>query len=343
MPRTNPSALELALVTAVGKLGFTTTPTQLERWRAQLWLARTADWTDPATGELRPEIVHRTACLADASRPGRSISWIGWIFWAIDATSETTTRLRAAVASALERPLTRAGIDVGQIPEGDGDEAFGARQALAAGMLENRRCPRRDFDEHLRAGAAAAGVELPPSRSVSNIFHKALMAPAARMVVGGTGDVAFDELMEAWTAATPDNPELTEPIRAAHRDAALAGVDLFAHSPMAGGLRGLIRAVQEADDQRLCAAVRACTKGNGALAMLLLQRAPSEPEILRPLMADEMWDQWVRVGGFAPVLGMGGEAAIAISVAQHLIIPGWAEGLERYQALMDTLLAPPSA
>ncbi|MEV2198275.1 hypothetical protein AB0I02_45960 [Streptomyces phaeochromogenes] len=79
---------------------------------------------------------------------------------------------------------------------------------------------------------------------------------------------------------------------------------------MAGGLRGLIRAVQEADDQTLCAAVRACTKGTGAVG-ILLQRAQDEPEVLRALMADEMWDQWVRVGGFATILGIGGEAAIA--------------------------------
>jgi hypothetical protein len=50
--------------------------------------------------------------------------------------------------------------------------------------------------------------------------------------------------------------------------------------------------------------------------------------------------QWVRVG-FAPVLGIGGEAAIAMSVIQRLLLPGWAEGLERYQTLMDTLLAQP--
>ncbi|MFF4795755.1 hypothetical protein ACFY2M_40050 [Streptomyces sp. NPDC001276] len=131
-------------------------------------------------------------------------------------------------------------------------------------------------------------------------------------------------------------------MRTVHRDAALAGVDLLAQSPLAGGLRGLTRAIQGADDRLLCAAVRACTTGNSVLGILLLQRAPHEPEILRTLMVDEMWDRWVRVGGFAPVLGMGGEAAIAINVVQYLVIPGWAEGLERYQALMDTLLAQPA-
>lgn len=122
MTRTNPSALELALVAEVGKLGFTITPTQLERWRTNLWLARATDWTNPETGELRPEIVHRAACLAGACKPGRSISWLGWIFWAIDDTPQTATRLREAVVDALERPLRRAGVDFGQVPEGDSDE-----------------------------------------------------------------------------------------------------------------------------------------------------------------------------------------------------------------------------
>ncbi|MDX3800486.1 hypothetical protein [Streptomyces sp. SAS_272] len=75
---------------------------------------------------------------------------------------------------------------------------------------------------------------------------------------------------------------------------------------------------------------------------MLMAHAATEPEILRTLMADEMWDQWVRVG-YAPVLGIGGEAAVAMSVLQHLVMPGWAEGLERYQILMDTLLAQSAA
>ncbi|MCX4617945.1 hypothetical protein [Streptomyces mirabilis] len=341
MARTKPSALELAMVAAVGERGFTVSPTQLERWRTQLWLARTADWTDPETGELRPEIVHRAAALAGISKTGRRISWFGWVFWAIDATPESTARLRAAVADAFERPFRGAGVDFSQIPQGDSDDAFDARREMAARMLMDRRCPRRDFDGALRAGAAGAEVELPPSRSVSNIFHPALMDPGARMLIGGIEDVGFDEMVEAWAAATPGNPEMIEHIRAAQRDAALAGDDLFAQFPLAHGLPGLIRAVQEADSQRLCTAVLACTKASTALTMLLPHVA-NEPEILRTLMADEMWDQWVRVG-FAPVLGIGGEAAIAMSVIQHLLFPGWAEELERYQTLMDTLLAQPPA
>lgn len=52
-------------------------------------------------------------------------------------------------------------------------------------------------------------------------------------------------------------------------------------------------------------------------------------------MSDVMWDEWVRVGGVAPD-GVAGEAAIAMSTVQYLIVPGWAENLERYRAFMDT-------
>ncbi|MGX9891223.1 hypothetical protein [Streptomyces sp. NPDC002276] len=340
MARTKPSALERAMVAAVGEHGFTVSPTQLERWRSQLWLPRTAEWTDPETGELRPEIVHRAAAMRGISKTGRTISWFGWVFWAIDATPESTARLRAAVADAFKRPFRKAGIDFDQIPQGDSDEAFEARQEMAARMLKDRHCPRRDFDGALRAGAADAEFELPPSRSVSNIGHPALMSPGARLMLGGAQDVGFDEMAEAWEAAMPGNPEMIEHIRAAQRDAALAGVDLFAQSPLADGLPGLMRAVREADGKRLCTAVLACTKASTALTMLLAH-AVTEPEILRTLMAHEMWDQWVRVG-YAPVPGVGGEVAVSMSVFQHLLMPEWAEGLERYQTLMDTLLTQPA-
>ncbi|WP_019070639.1 hypothetical protein [Streptomyces hokutonensis] len=340
MARTKPSALELAMVAAVREYGFTVSPTQLERWRTQLWLPRTAEWTDPQTGALRPEIVHRAAALAGISKTGRKISWFGWAFWAIDATPESTARLRAAVADAFERPFKGAGIDFGQIPQGDSDEAFEARQEMAARMLKDRRSPRRDFDGTLRAGAAGAEFDLPPTGSVSKIFHPALMGPGVRLMIGGAQDVGFDEMAEAWEAAKPGNPEMIEHIRAAQREAALAGEDLFAQSPLAGGLPGLIRAVQEADGERLRTAVLACTKATMALSMLLAH-AVNEPEILRTLMAHEMWDQWVRVG-YAPVPGVGGEVAVVMSVVQHLLTPGWAEDLERYQTLMDTLLAQPA-
>ncbi|MGX1546847.1 hypothetical protein [Streptomyces adustus] len=65
-----------------------------------------------------------------------------------------------------------------------------------------------------------------------------------------------------------------------------------------------------------------------------------EPEILAVLMDDVMGDQWVRAEGLAP-LGRLGEAAIALSTIQYLVVPGWAADLQRYQSLMDALLAAP--
>ncbi len=56
------------------------------------------------------------------------------------------------------------------------------------------------------------------------------------------------------------------------------------------------------------------------------------------LVRDVMWDQWARIGGIAPV-GRLGEAAIAMSTVQCLVIPGWAEDLRRYQVLMESLLS----
>lgn len=56
------------------------------------------------------------------------------------------------------------------------------------------------------------------------------------------------------------NAEMTEQIRVA----ALGGIGRFAQFLMAGGLCGLIRAVQEADDRLLCVAERACATGAGS-------------------------------------------------------------------------------
>ncbi|MDG5808972.1 hypothetical protein P9869_41445 [Streptomyces ossamyceticus] len=134
--------------------------------------------------------------------------------------------MRKAEADVLERPFRRAGIALGQVPEGESDKACEARQETAAGVLNGRRCPRLDSDGTLRAGVVEAEFDLPPSRSVSTMFHKALMDPGARMMVGGADDVGFEKLVEAWEAASPENAEMIEHIRAAHRDAALAGVDL---------------------------------------------------------------------------------------------------------------------
>ncbi|WP_331733942.1 hypothetical protein OHU34_46165 (plasmid) [Streptomyces sp. NBC_00080] len=44
-----------------------------------------------------------------------------------------------------------------------------------------------------------------------------------------------------------------------------------------------------------------------------------------------------RVGGVAPS-GRLGEAAIALSTVQYLVVPDWAADLDRYQALMEALL-----
>ncbi|MFD6295826.1 hypothetical protein ACFWFU_13565 [Streptomyces sp. NPDC060235] len=342
MTRTTPSALDQALVAAVAELGYTITATQLERWRTSLWLARAAECTDPDSGAPRPEAVHRATRLAAASTPGRGISWIGWTFWALDDTPASAARLRAAVASALQRPFRRTGVDVDQIPKGDSDAAFDARQQVATAILTSRPHPRKDFDGALRAAAAAAAFELPPPRPMPSMFHPALLDQGARMLLGGTTDTGLEDMANALEAAYPGNTALPEALRAMNRKAALKGIDLFAQSPLADGLRGIVRTVQDADDALLCAAVRACTKGSGALSILLIQRAPQDPGILRTLMDDVMWDQWVCLGGCVPVLGIGGEAAIALNVFQYLTLPGWAEDLERYLTLMDTLLAQPT-
>ncbi|MFD5489478.1 hypothetical protein ACFWIV_28890 [Streptomyces virginiae] len=340
MPRTSPSRLELALISEVEKYGYTVTAPRLERWRQRLWLARTKDWCTP-DGAVRPEIIKRTIDLAHASTQGRSISWAGWAFWAIDDTPETAALLRQALLTALRRPLERAGVDVDQVPQGDSDEAFDAREELANQLMCNRRSPRRDLDGALRAGAAEAGVTLPPAQTVPNIFHSTLTEPGARMMIGGTADVGFDALMESWEATWPEGKELIEHIRAAYHQAALAGVDLMAESPLATGYVGLIQAVENADDERLCAAVRACTRASGTLAVLWI-RAGQNPGVVPRLMNDVMWDQWVRVGGLAPG-GAGGEAAIAINTVQYLVLPGWANDLHRYQAFMDSLINTPGA
>ncbi|CAM5681109.1 putative protein OS=Streptomyces griseomycini OX=66895 GN=FHS37_007645 PE=4 SV=1 [Streptomyces griseomycini] len=90
--RTAPSALDLTLIAQAAELGRKISPAQLERWRARAWLLPTEQWTDPHTASIRRDILHRAARLADASTPGRSISWIGWTFWAIDDTPQTASR-----------------------------------------------------------------------------------------------------------------------------------------------------------------------------------------------------------------------------------------------------------
>ncbi|MEU1534918.1 hypothetical protein [Streptomyces fagopyri] len=53
------------------------------------------------------------------------------------------------------------------------------------------------------------------------------------MLVGGADDVAFEDLLGAWEAASPGSTELVGNMRAVHRDAAPAGVDLFSQYPLA--------------------------------------------------------------------------------------------------------------
>lgn len=338
MTRTAPSALERDLIAEVAKCGITVSAPQLERWRAQLWLAPSTQWADPATGLIRPAIVHRAAWLAVLARAGRSISWVGWSFWAIDATPQSARRLREAVIQTLQMPFQRADLDVTHIPEGDDDDAFARRQEMAAQMLSGRRGIGRDLDGTLIAHAASVGVELPGPGTVSNVFDRSLVEVGSRLMVGGTHDVSLEELADVWEHNWVGPPEQIERIRAVDAAASHAGVDLAAASPLADGLPGLIRAVREAGDEVLCEAVEACSKGSSALAKVMMQRSPDDPEVLSTLRRDVMWDQWARVGGLAPV-GRLGEAAIAMSTVQYLVIPGWAEDLRRYQTLMESLLS----
>ncbi|MFD9270923.1 hypothetical protein ACFWB1_26040 [Streptomyces goshikiensis] len=336
MARTPPSAAHLALIGAIAEHGETATSTQIERWQRQGWLPKAAEWFEPDSSTILPKILTRAVWLAHTARAGRSIGWLGWVFWAIDDTPDSARRLRAILVATLKRPLARAGIE--QLPAGDSNRAFQARQDAATRMMANRRSPRRDLDGILRVGAAAAGVDLPrsPETAVPNIFHRALMEPGARLLLGGASDVGIEELLKSWEQAWPEHAEKIEYIREAHRQAELAGTDLMAQSPMAEGMAGMVRTIESADDRQLCAAVRSCTKASGALGVLM-QRAVYEPEILARLMSDVMWDQWARVGGIAPD-GAVGAAAVAISTFQYLAMPDWAADLEHYLAFMNTLL-----
>ncbi|MCX5450281.1 hypothetical protein [Streptomyces nigrescens] len=340
MTRTPPTATELALTAELSRRGLTVTPHQLERWRAKRWLAPTDQWTDPATSELRPDIVHRAAWLAALSRPGRGISWIGWTFWAIDDTEQTAALLRQALIRTIQLPLRQAGITLTQIPHGDSDTAFEARQDLAERLLQGRRAIGRDLDGLLRDHADTAGIALPEPRTVSNPFDTTLIRIGARLLTGGMADVSPEELTDAWRSVWTGPPEQLDRITAAHLAADEAGTDLRAISPLANGLPGLVRVFEQAEAHLLCEAVRACTKASSTLMKLLLERAGAE--MLAELMSDVMWDQWVRAGGIAPASRLG-EAAITLSTVQYLLVPDWAEDLHRYQDRMDRLLAAPTA
>ncbi|MFF7234549.1 hypothetical protein [Streptomyces sioyaensis] len=339
MTRTPPTAAELALTAEVSRCGLTATSHQLERWRTKRWLAPTDQWTDPATSALRPDIVHRAAWLAALSRSGRGISWIGWTFWAIDDTEQTAALLRQALIRTIQLPLRQAGITLAQIPQGDSDTAFEARQDLAERLLQGRRAIGRDLDGLLRDHADTAGIALPEPRTVSNPFDAVLVRIGARLLAGGMADVSPEELTAAWRSVWTGPPEPLDRITAAHLAADEAGTDLRAISPLAHGLPGLVRAFGQADARLLCEAVRACTKASSTLMKLLLERA--DVEMLAVLMNDVMWDQWVRAGGIAPASRLG-EAAITVSTVQYLLVPGWSEDLHRYQDRMDRLLAAPA-
>ncbi|ALO91236.1 hypothetical protein SHL15_0019 [Streptomyces hygroscopicus subsp. limoneus] len=336
MTRTPSTAAELALAAEVSRCGLTATPHQFERWRAKHWLAPNDQWTDPETSALRPDIVHRAAWLAALSSPGRGISWIGWTFWAIDATEQSTALLRQALIWTIQLPLRQAGITLAEIPQGDSDAAFDARQDLAARMLQRRRSIGRDLDGLLRAHAATEGITLPNPRTVSNPFDSTLIRIGARLLTGGMADVSPEELTDAWRSVWTGPPEQLERMTAAHVAADEAETDLRALSPLANGLPGLVHALERADGILLCEAVRACTKASSTLMKLLQERA--DPEVVAELMDDVMWDQWVRAGGVAPV-GRLGEAAITLSTVQYLLVPGWAEDLHRYRHRMERLLA----
>ncbi|MGW1543233.1 hypothetical protein ACWCPM_23840 [Streptomyces sp. NPDC002309] len=210
MTRTPPTAAELALVAEVSRCGLTVTPHQLERWRAKRWLAPADQWTDSATSALRPDIVHRAAWLAALSRPGRGISWIGWTFWAIDGTEQTAAMLRQALIRTIQLPLRRAGITLAQIPQGDSDTAFEARQDLAERMLQGRRAIGRDLDGLLRDYARTAGIPLPEPRTVSSPFDATLIGVGARLLTGGMADVSPEELTDAWRSVWTGSPEQCE-------------------------------------------------------------------------------------------------------------------------------------
>ncbi|MEU0001794.1 hypothetical protein ABZ069_33280 [Streptomyces microflavus] len=258
---------------------------------------------------------------------------MAWVFWSKDASPETAQRLRAAIRATLLRPLVRAGIDLPTAD--DSEEAFHAVEDAAARLLGSRRFRTRDLDGTLRSHATAAGIELPrvAGHLVPNIFHRAVLEPGARMLIGGTAHIAYEAVLNEWARIWPDSQGAIDKLLTMHREAELSGVDLMQSSPMKDGLPGLVRAVDEATDERLCAAVQACTKGS-AILLELAQRAPG---CIPHLMNDVMWDQWVRVGGLAPE-GKAGEAGIAMATVTHLLVPGWAEDLDRYTAVMTSYL-----
>jgi hypothetical protein len=334
MARTKPSTAHLVLVRALKEHGLKATPTQVERWQQNSWLPKPSAWFEPDSPTIQPHILRRALHLAITARQGRGMGWIGWHLWAANATPDSAQRLRTDLVASLKRPLARAGVD--KIPTGNSDRAFKARQAAATRMLRNRRLPRRDLDETLRAHAAEAGLELPRSPgALPNVFHRALMDSGARLLLGGAADLGSEELLEALEQAMPNHTKMIERMREEHRQAELAGTDLLAQSPWAQGLSGMVRTIETADDRDLCHAVHTCTLATGALHDLL-RRSSAEPEILALLTGDVMWRQWAVSGGITPE-GAPGLAAVALNTVQYLTEPDWAAELGRYMSLMHAL------
>lgn len=97
------------------------------------------------------------------------------MFWAIDGTRQTAALLCQALIRTIQLPLCQADITLTQIPQGDSDTAFEARQDLAERLLQGRRAIGRDLDGILRDHVGTAGIALPGPRAVSNPFDTALI------------------------------------------------------------------------------------------------------------------------------------------------------------------------
>lgn len=337
MPRTKPSPAHKVLVRAIKEHGGGATTTQVERWQQQGWLPGASAWFEPDTTTIRPHILQRALWLASTARPGRSIGWVGWFFWAVDDTPDSAQRLRRALVTTLKRPLTQAGIKT--FPTGNSDRAFQARQDAATKMLPNRRMPRRDMEATLRAHAADVGFEMPhpPATALANISHWALQEAGARLLLGGAADLGIEGLLEALEQAMPDRTGALEHLREVHRQAELTGTDLLAQTPWSQGILGMVRTVETADDHDLCHAAHICTRASGVLEAAM-GCTLEKPEIYAYLTADEMWRRWALVGGILPKEGAPSLAAVALNTYQYLVDPEWAAELDRYLSYMCRLL-----
>ncbi|MEV7077811.1 hypothetical protein AB0N88_04525 [Streptomyces sp. NPDC093516] len=136
--------------------------------------------------------------------------------------------------------MRQAGLTLAQVPHGDSDAAFEARQDIAERLLQGRRAIGRNLDGLLRDHAGTAGIALPEPRTVSNPLDAALIRVGARLLAGGMADVSPEELTDAWRSVWTGPPEQLDPITAAHLAADQTGTDLHAISPLAHGLPGLV-------------------------------------------------------------------------------------------------------